>query len=303
MADVKISALPAASTPLAGTEVLPIVQSGTTDKVSVADLTAGRTVNASAFSASGTVSGATVTASGTVSGATVSGTTVSGTTVTVGAGTAALPSLTPTGDTNTGLWAPAADTLAFSTNGSERLRIASAGQLGIGGTNYGTSGQVLTSTGNAAPPAWQTPGSTFPAFSAYNNLAQTGLTLNTYTKVNFDIEEFDTTNSYNPTLARFTPNLAGYYQVNFSAQGGGSVNTAYATGQLYKNGSGIIGKFSSGLNGGSTVYGSSLSSGSALVFMNGTTDYLEFYLYIQGSGTGSIFAQTGGFSAFFVRAA
>jgi len=44
MADTKISALPAATTPLAGTEVLPIVQSGTTDKVAVSDLTAGRDV-------------------------------------------------------------------------------------------------------------------------------------------------------------------------------------------------------------------------------------------------------------------
>lgn len=43
MADKKISALTAASTPLAGTEVLPIVQTGSTVKVSVADLTAGRT--------------------------------------------------------------------------------------------------------------------------------------------------------------------------------------------------------------------------------------------------------------------
>ena len=46
MADAKISALPPASTPLAGTEVLPIVQGGTTDKVSVANLTAGRDVSA-----------------------------------------------------------------------------------------------------------------------------------------------------------------------------------------------------------------------------------------------------------------
>ena len=47
MADKKISALTAASTPLAGTEVLPIVQSGATVKVAVSDLTAGRTVAAS----------------------------------------------------------------------------------------------------------------------------------------------------------------------------------------------------------------------------------------------------------------
>ena len=44
MADKKISALTAASTPLAGTEVLPVVQSGATVKVSVANLTAGRAV-------------------------------------------------------------------------------------------------------------------------------------------------------------------------------------------------------------------------------------------------------------------
>jgi hypothetical protein len=49
MADLKISALPAATTPLAGTEVLPIVQSGSTDKVSVADLTAGRAVSAASI--------------------------------------------------------------------------------------------------------------------------------------------------------------------------------------------------------------------------------------------------------------
>jgi hypothetical protein len=47
MADVKISALPAATTPLAGTELVPIVQSGVTSKVSVDNLTAGKTVAAS----------------------------------------------------------------------------------------------------------------------------------------------------------------------------------------------------------------------------------------------------------------
>ena len=47
MANSKISALPAASTPLAGTEVLPVVQGGITEQVSVANLTAGRDVSAS----------------------------------------------------------------------------------------------------------------------------------------------------------------------------------------------------------------------------------------------------------------
>lgn len=49
MADKKISQLTAAATPLAGTEVLPIVQGGATVKVPVADLTSGRTVRAAAL--------------------------------------------------------------------------------------------------------------------------------------------------------------------------------------------------------------------------------------------------------------
>jgi hypothetical protein len=49
MADSKISALPASSTPLAGTEVLPIVQSSATTQVSVANLTAGRALSAASL--------------------------------------------------------------------------------------------------------------------------------------------------------------------------------------------------------------------------------------------------------------
>ena len=49
MADKKISALTAAATPLAGTEVLPIVQSGSTVKVSIANVTAGRNIAANAL--------------------------------------------------------------------------------------------------------------------------------------------------------------------------------------------------------------------------------------------------------------
>ena len=64
MADVKISALPASTTPLAGTEVLPIVQSSTTRQVSVANLTAGRAVSALSIA---TTTGATfATTSGSV---------------------------------------------------------------------------------------------------------------------------------------------------------------------------------------------------------------------------------------------
>ena len=59
MANAKISALPAATTPLAGTELVPIVQDGVTDQVTIANLTAGRAVATGAL---------TVTGAGAISG-------------------------------------------------------------------------------------------------------------------------------------------------------------------------------------------------------------------------------------------
>jgi predicted aspartyl protease len=44
-----------------------------------------------------------------------------------------------------------------TTEGSERLRVNSAGEIGLAGANYGTSGQVLTSGGTGAAPTWSTP--------------------------------------------------------------------------------------------------------------------------------------------------
>ena len=55
----------------------------------------------------------------------------SATSVAFGLGAAATPSITFTGDLNTGFWSPAADTLAASTVGLERLRIAASGHVGI----------------------------------------------------------------------------------------------------------------------------------------------------------------------------
>ncbi|MEK9986125.1 MAG: hypothetical protein VW879_15425 [Opitutae bacterium] len=77
----------------------------------------------------------------------------------VGNGTAALPALTGD-DTDTGL-SFGTNEVSVSTSGSERFRFGSAGQLGIGGATYGTSGQVLTSGGASAAPSWAAAGATW----------------------------------------------------------------------------------------------------------------------------------------------
>lgn len=61
------------------------------------------------------------------------------------------------GDTNTYIGFPSNDTFTVTTSSIERMRIGSAGQIGIGGANYETSGQVLTSSGSSSAPSWQTP--------------------------------------------------------------------------------------------------------------------------------------------------
>jgi hypothetical protein len=90
-------------------------------------------------------------------------------TITVAAGTAALPALVPSGDANTGILFPAADTVAISTGGSERVRIDSSGNVGVHTTSptakMDISGDTLrlrtartpasaAATGNAGDICW-----------------------------------------------------------------------------------------------------------------------------------------------------
>jgi hypothetical protein len=62
--------------------------------------------------------------------------------LTVPAGTVSDPAITTTGDTNTGIFFPAADTIAFTEGGAEAMRIDSSGRLGIGTTSPSTALQV-----------------------------------------------------------------------------------------------------------------------------------------------------------------
>ena len=132
MADLKISQLPAATTPLAGSEVLPIVQSGSTVKVSIDNLTAGKAISATS-----------------ITGLTTPLSTGQG-----GTGTAST--------TFANLTTNVTGTLPIANGGTNSTATATAGGVGYGtGTAHaytaaGTSGQVLTSAGASAP-TWVTP--------------------------------------------------------------------------------------------------------------------------------------------------
>lgn len=108
-----------------------------------------------------------------------------------------------------------------------------------------------------------------PAFSAYMS-SNASFTSGTTTKVTLDTEVFDTANCF--SSSRFTPNVAGYYQINGKIRVTGTNCTASVN--IYKNGSqNIIGTYIAATS--SVVF----SVASTVVYLNGTTDYVELYGY------------------------
>ena len=112
-----------------------------------------------------------------------------------------------------------------------------------------------------------------PAFSAYGSSNQT-VTSGTTTKLTLDTEIFDTNNNF--ASSRFTPTVAGYYQINGKIRAQGTATTANAN--LYKNGSLlIIGSYTAAAGG--TVFGVV----STVTYLNGSTDYVELYGYADAT--------------------
>ena len=132
-----------------------------------------------------------------------------------------------------------------------------------------------------------------PCFSAYQSSSQT-LSTNTWTKIRFQSKEFDTANCFDSaTNWRFTPTVAGYYQLNGGFAITSNNTTLYL--QIYKNGSSF--KYMSQSITQAGMYGS------CLVYFNGTTDYVELYGYVSiGQALANDYTQTY-FQGNLVRAA
>jgi len=114
-----------------------------------------------------------------------------------------------------------------------------------------------------------------PAFSAYANANQT-ISNNTITKIQFNTELFDTNSCFdNTTNYRFTPTVAGYYQINLGFLVTGTSGRNYEiVGYIYKNGSAYSASYISV----TITNGTSMSRNlSAVIYFNGTTDYVEGY--------------------------
>jgi hypothetical protein len=151
-----------------------------------------------------------------------------------------------------------------------------------------TSGTFLTTANTFA-------NSGGPAFRAYRSGSQT-ISASATTKVALNAETFDTNNNFDSTTNyRFTPTVAGYYQVN------GVVCFTTGAGQaaIFKNGS----LYSTGVE---VTYNASIGGHlpiSELVYLNGSTDYIELYVYLTTGTTISSGETNTAFSAAMVRGA
>ena len=146
----------------------------------------------------------------------------------------------------------------------------------LGGTTPSTvAATTITASGTITATGGITVGATAaPAFSAYLASNQS-VTSATWTKVQCNTEEFDTNSNYNTTNYRFTPTVAGYYQVSAGVDVSSSGSTTSQTLAIQKNGSffkvGMVSKDSLGRVGMST-----------LIFLNGSTDYIELFAAVTG---------------------
>ena len=154
---------------------------------------------------------------------------------------------------------------------------AASWDLQINAQRNGDSTQVFnvaaaTAAGHAVR-LGQINSTTVPAFSAYQSVAQT-ISSGIATKVNLQTKEFDTTSAFdNVTNMRFTPTIGGFYQVIGQIQFSNAVTVANA--YIYKNGANYKNY--------SNTSGVAYAETSAIVQMNGSSDYIELWTAAVGT--------------------
>ena len=149
------------------------------------------------------------------------------------------------------------------------------------------TGTVLTSATDIAATATNVIQNAGNVFWAYNTTDQYG-DPSTWTKLQFNAEVFDPDNVYDTSTYRFTPNIAGYYQISAGTKADDSPTFHI---EIYKNGNDYLRIFFEDATG-------QCGYGSGLVYANGSTDYFEIYSLHTG-GSNKRISYNGSNVAFF----
>lgn len=143
----------------------------------------------------------------------------------------------------------------------------------------------------------QNVGATGPAFYAYASTG-TAMAANAQTKINFQVEDYDTNNNFDTSTSRFQPTIAGYYELKSTVRYDVSGNVVTHT-YINHNRLGTIGTGSFF----STTQNQAASHASTTAYFNGTTDYVEIAVYVNLSGTTMAGRGVSYFTGTMVRAA
>ena len=172
-------------------------------------------------------------------------------------------------------------TSPLTTKGDLYTFSTSDARLPVGTNGYTLVADSAESTGLK----WAAPSSSSgPAFFAERATSTQSITLGANTKIQFNSEVFDTDNCFDSTTNyRFTPNKSGYYQINATVNVSGGSLTIFRI-KLYKNGSFFL--QGNDMQKNADAYAGGVVS--AVMYFNGTTDYVEVYGNPGGSGSADV---------------
>jgi hypothetical protein len=144
----------------------------------------------------------------------------------------------------------------------------------------------------AGVPSWATLASSEPVAFWAEVASTQSFSASTDTKITFGTEILDSSSYF--ASSRFTPLKAGYYVLtaNITISGGGTGRNLI---KIFKNGSVAY------VTNDYTTTANEISSGTNLLYFNGTTDYAEIYVYSTRSSPASEPNYIGGFQGYFLR--
>ena len=159
----------------------------------------------------------------------------------------------------------------------------------------GTTAATINSNGVISQP-------TKPMFLAYGGSSNVSLANDTWAKVSFSDEQYDIGSYYDPTTNyRYTPQTSGYYFVSANLGTGNTADnhTEKVILTIYKNGSGITGALAIRDWDPDGIHYNDQINTSVIVQMNGSSDYIEAFAYIDvSSGTPRVESQQASMNIF-----